>query len=189
DACNLAHRARAIGDAAMHERARVAIADLLEQYDATDGDGHAHPAWARPNQRAMAQSALGDIEAAVRTEAVALRYADTPRRVVVSAGNIADRLIRLDRADEAIDYIVRAWNAAPTSVPVMITAARAFYLTGQPAESEAIFAELAEIASLHGPDSDLAAALRHEHGLSEMAAECPSLRSLFDWLDAVEAGS
>ncbi|MEM8756195.1 MAG: tetratricopeptide repeat protein [Planctomycetota bacterium] len=189
DACNLAHLARAEGNTAALADIRCGIAELLARYDASDGDGHPHPTWARPNQRAMTQSALGDVEAAINTEIVALRYADTPRRIEVSAGNIADRLLRIGRPDEAVQYVIQAWEAAPTSVPVMITAARAFYRAGQPAEAQAVFAELAELAPLLGPDSDLAATLRHEHDLSEMADDLPALRDLFDWLDTLEAQS
>lgn len=189
DWCNHAHRVRDRGDQA--ELASVAheLRRLLDRYDATDGDGHANPAWSRPNQRALAQSALGRVGEAIETELVALRYADTARRVEVSAGNIADRLLRLGDAERAIPYFLRAWDAAPYSVPVMLTGARAFYRVGRLADADAVFAQLAEIAPLMDAGSDLAVSLRYEHDLGEMAPDLPSLRDLYTWLDTLGGGS
>ncbi|MGP1271935.1 MAG: tetratricopeptide repeat protein [Phycisphaerales bacterium] len=186
DQCNLAHRARRVGDTEALSACRAEIRRLLHRYDATDGDGHPHPAWARPNQRAMAYSALGEIERAVETEIVALRYADTPRRVEVSAGNIADRLLRLGRADEAVGYALTAWDAAPASVPVIVTAARALYHAGRPGEAQELFTQLRRAAEHMGPTSELATTLRHEHELEALAEDLPALRDLFDWLDTLE---
>ncbi len=185
DWCNMAHRVRARGDE--QELAAVAreLHRLLARYDETDGEGHANPAWARPNQRALVQSALGRTADAIGTEAIALKYADTPRRIEVSAGNIAARYLRLGDADQAISYFVQAWDAAPYSVPVLLTGATAFHRSGRHGEAESVFASLLEIAPMLGADSDLAAWLAHDEELRDMASESLALGRLFDWLDSI----
>ncbi|MEO1717231.1 MAG: tetratricopeptide repeat protein [Planctomycetota bacterium] len=185
DWCNMAHRVRAREDdqelaAVSHELHR-----LLARYDETDGDSHAHPAWARPNQRALVQSALGRTVEAIETEAIALKYADTPRRIEVSAGNIAARYLRLGDANRAIPYFLQAWDAAPYSVPVLLTGATAFHRTGRHEEAESVFASLLEIAPMLGPDSDLAAWLAHDEELRDLADESEALSELFVWLDSI----
>ncbi|MEL6795234.1 MAG: tetratricopeptide repeat protein, partial [Planctomycetota bacterium] len=130
------------------------------------------------------QSALGRTIEAIETEAIALKYADTPRRIEVSAGNIAARYLRLGDADCAIAYFLQAWDAAPYSVPVLLTGATAFHRTGRHDEAESVFASLLEIAPMLGPDSDLAAWLTHDEELRDLANESEALSDLFVWLDS-----
>lgn len=185
DWCNMAHRVRARGDEEELAAVSRELHRLLARYDETDGDGHAHPAWARPNQRALVQSALGRTIEAIDTEAIALKYADTSRRIEVSAGNIAARYLRLGDANRAIAYFLQAWDAAPYSVPVLLTGATAFHRTGRHEEAESVFASLLEIAPMLGPDSDLAAWLAHDEELRDLAGESEALSELFVWLDSI----
>ncbi|MEO1583381.1 MAG: tetratricopeptide repeat protein [Planctomycetota bacterium] len=185
DWCNMAHRVRARGDEAELAAVSRELTRLLRRYDETDGDGHANPAWSRPNQRALVQSALGRVGEAIETETTALRYADTPRRVEVSAGNIAARLLRVGDAERAIPYFLDAWDAAPYSVPVLLTGATAFHRTGRLEEADAVFASLLEVAPTLGPDSDLAAWLKHDDDLRDLAKESEGLAELFRWLESI----
>ena len=91
DACNELHAARQSNDIDGVEIFTQTLYSLLDTYDATDGEDHPNPAWARPNQRALAYSAMGNLEGAIALELAALKYADTPRRREISSGNIADR--------------------------------------------------------------------------------------------------
>lgn len=179
DWCNLAHAARTRGDFAALEEIGAELNALIRKYDETDGDGHQNPAWARPNQRALTLSARGRIEEAVDVEMIAARYADTDRRKEVSFGNIADRLVRLDRPDEAIDWFLKAWDAAPTSVPVMMTGARAFFASDRLDEADNVFAALGGLDDLLEPGTDLHAYLRHDDSLLDMAPHLPSLDALY----------
>lgn len=185
DWCNMAHRVRARGDAEELKTVSRELHRLLARYDETDGDAHTQPAWARPNQRALVQSALGRTGEAIETERTALKYADTPRRIEVSAGNIAARYLRLGEAERAIPYFLQAWDAAPYSVPVLLTGATAFHRTGRHEDAESVFASLLEIAPMLGPDSDLAAWLAHDEELRELADESGALSELFVWLDSI----
>jgi len=183
DACNAMHEARASGASHLEHELTSKLAALLQRYDETDGDNHPNPAWARPNQRALAQSAMGRVDLAITTELTALKYADTPRRKEISLGNIADRLIRLERFDEAVVYFMKAWTVAPSSVPVMMTGAEALYGAGRPEESDAIFEALGELPELMTEHSELVAYLDFEPRLIDMAEELPALRSLFEARD------
>ncbi|MEL6497453.1 MAG: hypothetical protein AAF937_00090 [Planctomycetota bacterium] len=185
DWCNMAHRVRSRGDDAELATVSRELQRLLARYDETDGDGHSHPAWARPNQRALVQSALGRTAKAIATEIVALKYADTPRRVEVSAGNIAARHIRLHKPESAIPYFLQAWDAAPYSVPVLLTGATAFHRSGRTTAAESVFASLLEVTPMLGPDSDLAVWLTHDEELRELASKSEALRDLFVWLDSI----
>ncbi|MBL4810193.1 MAG: hypothetical protein JKY43_09095, partial [Phycisphaerales bacterium] len=104
DACNELHASRDANDKQGTEIFTQTLHSLLDTYDATDGDNHPNPAWARANQRALANSAMGNIERAIALELAALKYADTPRRREISSGNIADRFIRLGDPSSAIAY-------------------------------------------------------------------------------------
>lgn len=187
DACNTLHEARAAGDRETAASVRAHLNILLDRYDATDGDDHPNPAWARPNQRALALSAAGETEPAIRMEMTALKYADTPRRREISLGNIADRLVRLGRVGEALEFFLDAADEAPESVPVMVTGAQALHGAGMMSEADAIFAAMLDRPELLTEQSELAAYLDYERRLHDMAEDLPSLAALLDQREMTRA--
>lgn len=187
DACNLLHEVRASGNQAKAGEVRAHLFDLLDRYDASDAENHPNPAWARANQRALAHSAAGEVEQAIVTERIALRYADTDRRREISLGNLADRCLRIGRYDEAIEHFLEAQTVAPTSVPVMLTGAQALALAGFPDEANRIFEGfLADPAHLR-PGTELVAYLEYEPRLGELAAGLPALKQLKATWDRIKA--
>jgi len=189
DACNAMHEARAVADESHVEVIEEHLAMLLRRYDETDGENHPHPAWARPNQRALVLSARCMLEESIDVEKLALKYADTPRRKEISMGNIADRYLRLGWFDNAVEWFMRAWAIAPHSVPVMMTGVRALYLAGRPHEANAIIESLTEIPELLHEGSELAAYLDYESQLKDLSAQLPALEELFaKWEDVRENG-
>lgn len=178
DACNALHAARAAGDhRGVIELAQV-LGELLERYAATDGDNHPNPRWAIPTQRALALSAMGRTREAIEAELLALPHADTPRRLEISLGNLADRCMRIGLVDEALAYFMRAWAVAPDSVPIMLTGAQALFAAGMHSDANEIFANLLEMPELLAPDTELTAYLDHEPRLRAMADRLPSLAEL-----------
>mgnify|MGYP001322698940 CR=1 FL=1 len=178
DACNTLHEARAQGDTGKVDALRSTLFDLLARYDATDGEHHPAPAWARPNQRALVHSALGEVREAIRLEVAALRYADTPRRKEISLGNLAERCIRIGEHLKAVDYFLKAWEIAPDSVPVMVTGAQALFFAGMPDEADHIFEALETRPELLAPDGELGAYLQYESRLISMSVVLPALGRL-----------
>lgn len=178
DGCNLLHEVRASGDAARAADVRARLFDLLDRYDATDAENHPNPAWARANQRALAHSAAGEVEQAVATERIALRYADTDRRREISLGNLADRCLRLGRYEEAIEHFLGAQEVAPHSVPVMLTGGQALALAGFREEADRIFRSFLDHPEHLRPGTELVAYLEYEPRLGELAAGLPSLAEL-----------
>jgi len=159
DACNELHASR---DANDHEGTEIftqTLLSLLDTYDATDGDNHPNPAWARANQRALANSAMGNLDKAIALELAALKYADTPRRREISSGNIADRFIRLGDPSSAIAYFLDAQEENPESIPVVLTGAVAVFDAGYTQQAEIIFNTLLNNPKLLTPDSELTAYL------------------------------
>lgn len=179
DACNALHEAREAGDPGRASDFTNALFELLGKYDATDGDNHPHPAWSRPNQRALALSAMGRVEDAVRTELIALKYADTPRRREISLGNLADRCLRLGDADLAVGYFLEAIEANPRSVPVLITGANALFRAGHHAEADAIFLAMLGSPGLLGEGSELSAYLAFDPGTRSMRGKLGGLDDLY----------
>lgn len=178
DACNALHHARAAGDhQGVIELAQV-LGELLERYAATDGDEHPNPQWAIPTQRALALSAMGKTREAIEAELNALPHADTPRRLEISLGNLADRCLRIGLIDEALAYFMRAWAVAPESVPIMLTGAQALDAAGLRDDANEIFESLLAVPELLAPDTELAAYLDHEPRLREMAVRLPALAEL-----------
>lgn len=178
DACNAVHEARAQGDGQTVERLGAHLSALLARYDETDAEDHPNSAWARPNQRALALSALGQTEAAIEAERIALKYADTPRRREISLGNLAERCIRLHRYDDAVAYFLNAIDVAPGSVPVMLTGAQAMFLAGHVEEADRVFQAFCGMPEQMTDDSELVAYLDHETRMREMAARMPALAEL-----------
>lgn len=179
DACNALHAARSEGDT----RAQSTLADtlqrLLARYDETDGEHHPNPAWARPNQRALALSAMGRIEEAVRTELIALKYADTPRRREISLGNLADRCLRLGDAELAVGYFLEAIEANPGSVPVLITGAHAMFRAGHTDEADAVFRAMLGTPALLEPGTELSAYLAFDPGTRSMRGKLSAVDELY----------
>lgn len=178
DACNALYHARGAGDHhGVIELAQV-LGELLERYAATDGDDHPNPTWAIPNQRALALSAMGKAREAIEAELKALPHADTPRRLEISLGNLADRCLRIGLVDEALAYFMRAWAVAPESVPIMLTGAQALDAAGLTGDANEIFESLLAVPELLEPDTELTAYLDHEPRLREMATRLPALAEL-----------
>ena len=180
DACNELHEVRSLGDASREDALGDRLWALLAEYDETDGENHPNPAWARPNQRALALSAMGDVGRAIETEALALRYADTPRRLEISLDNLADRCVRAGRYDEAVGYFLQAVEVAPTSVPVLLTGAQALYLAGHVEDADAVFASMLHEPRMFAAGSVLGAYLDCEDRLRLMAVDLPALRGLYE---------
>ncbi len=185
DACNEMHEAREQGDAAMIAAVRGRLFGLVDRYDELDAEDHPNAAWARPNQRALALSAAGNVARAIDAELIALKYADTPRRREISLGNLADRCIRLGRHEDAVGYFLGALEIAPGSAPILLTGAQALYMAGHTAEADRIFAEFLSRPEMLTPGSELTAYLDCETRLREMSERLPSLAELLRrWNDA-----
>lgn len=184
DACNALHEARHHGDGAAELELCDQLFGLLDRYDATDGENHPVPAWARPSQRALALSAMGRLDQAIRLEQVAFRYADSLRRKEISAGNLAERCLRAGRTQEAVEWFLTAHEANPTSLPVLITGAQALCAVGLTDEANRIFEILADQPALLSPQSELGAYLDYEPRLRRIAPQLPALGRLLDLWDA-----
>lgn len=190
DACNALHDAREHNDGERFRAFSDALFELLRKYDETDGEGHPNPAWARPNQRALALSAMDRVEDAVRAELVALKYADTARRREISLGNLADRCLRLGDAELALGYFLEAIEANPGSVPVLITGAHAMFRAGHREEADAIFGAMLESPGLLGEGSELSAYLAFDPGTRSMRGRLRSLDDLYSaWESRANQGS
>lgn len=179
DACNALHEANEVGDTKTASEYTDALFTLLRRYDETDGDDHPNPAWSRPNQRALALSAMGRVEDAVRTELIALKYADTPRRREISLGNLADRCLRIGDAELAVGYFLEAIAANPRSLPVLITGAHALFRAGHHDEADTIFRAMLESPGLLCEGSELSAYLAFDPGTRTLRGQLPALDALY----------
>jgi tetratricopeptide (TPR) repeat protein len=179
DACNGLHEARERGDQATFDALCASLNKLLTAYDDTDGENHPNPAWSRPSQRALALSAMGKVQEAVRAELIALKYADTPRRREISLGNLADRCLRLGDAELAVGYFLEAIEANPHSVPVLITGAAALFRAGHHEEAEAIFLAMLASPGLLDTGTELTAYLAFDPSVRAMRGKLSGLDALY----------
>jgi len=187
DACNELHAARDEGDAAAPALLAARLDELLRRYDETDGENHPNPAWARPSQRALALSAMGQIDRAISLELTALKYADTPRRVEISCGNIADRLIRSGEPARAVEFFLEAHAQSPDSVPILLTGAVALAESGYEEQAHTILRTLAENPGLMTPDSELGAYLDLDPRVRALASSLDAGRELLARWGSVRA--
>ena len=185
DACNELHASRDANDTQGTEIFTQTLHSLLDTYDATDGDNHPNPTWARANQRALANSAMGNIERAIALELAALKYADTPRRREISSGNIADRFIRLGDPSSAIAYFLDAQEENPDSIPVLLTGAVAVFEAGYTQQAEIIFKTLLNNPKLLTPHSELATYLDLDPRTQQVAQSLESGLKLLARLDSM----
>lgn len=185
DACNELHASRDSNDSQGVEIFTQTLHSLLDTYDATDGDNHPNPAWARANQRALANSAMGNLDKAIALELAALKYADTPRRREISSGNIADRFIRLGDPSSAIAFFLDAQEESPDSIPVLLTGAVAVFEAGYHQQAEIIFATLLGNPQLLKPNSELAAYLELDPRTRQVAQSLDSGQKLLTRLDSM----
>jgi len=178
DACNELHGARDEGDPQAASVLAARLDELLRRYDETDGENHPNPAWARPCQRALALSAMGQIDRAVSLELTALKYADTPRRIEISCGNIADRLIRSGDPERAVGFFLEAHAQSPDSVPILLTGAVAIAESGYPEQAHTIFQTLLDNPDLLTPGSELGAYLDLDRRVRALAQSLGAGREL-----------
>ncbi len=179
DCCNTLHEAHDRRDQLTIREINAQLEKLLDQYDQTDGENHPNPAWARANQRALALSAMGKIDQAIRLELTALKYADTPRRQEISYGNLADRCLRLGQADRAVEFFLDAINANPESVPVLITGAHSLFEAGYIEQADTIFKTFLDNPQLLTPSSELGAYLDCDVRTRNLCEYLPSLAALY----------
>jgi len=175
DACNILHEAVAKGDSDRIAQVRVQLAEMLDRYESTGADDHPQPKWAVPHQRALAMSAAGDLHQSIVYEEIALENAQTPRQLEISLGNLAERSMRVGRVEESIEYFFRARDAAPTSVPILLTGAQALFIAGFKKESDGIFRALLGMENQYQPGTELTAYLDFETRLHAMRRDLPSL--------------
>lgn len=180
DCCNTLHEAHDRRDNLTIRETTTQLETLLDRYDQTDGENHPNPAWARANQRALALSAMGKIDQAIRLELTALKYADTPRRLEISYGNLADRCLRLGEADRALEFFLDAISANPNSVPVLITGAHSLFEAGFIEQADTIFKTFLDNPALLTPHSELGAYLDCDIRTRNLCEHLPSLSILFD---------
>ena len=189
DCCNTLHEARDRQDMRTIREISEQLEQLLDRYDETDGEDHPNPAWARANQRALALSAMGQLDQAIRLELTALKYADTPRRQEISYGNLADRCLRLGEPDRAVEFFLDAINANPESVPVLITGAHALFEAGYNEQADTIFRTLLDNDQLLTPTSELGAYLDCDVRTRNLSEVLPSLAALYDAWAIVNASN
>lgn len=184
DVCNQLHEGAAAGDAGEVARLMALAGPLLDRYEESRGEDHPNAAWAVPNQRALVLSAAGEVEASIRAELEAMEHADTARRKEISAGNLADRFIRVGLYEDAIFWFTEARAAAPGSIPVMLTGAQALFFGGYTTQANRIFRRLLEQAQgdnrVLAEGSELAAYLDFEDRLKTMAPDLPALTQLME---------
>jgi tetratricopeptide (TPR) repeat protein len=178
DACNELHEAVANGDTARIVELEASISAMLDKYEACDAEAHPDPKWAVPHQRGLFLSASGNVEGAIAYEEIALPHARTDRQKEISLGNLADRSMRAERFDDAVQYFLKARAVAPRSVPIMLTGAQALFLAGFRAEADRIFRALLAMPHLLTFGSDLTAYLDFETRLQAMRQDLPSLDRL-----------
>ncbi|MBL4697916.1 MAG: tetratricopeptide repeat protein [Phycisphaerales bacterium] len=179
DCCNTLHEAQDRRDQLTIREMNTQLETLLDRYDQTDGENHPNPAWARANQRALALSAMGKIDQAIRLELTALKYADTPRRKEISYGNLADRCLRVGEADRAVEFFLDAINANPESVPVLITGAHSLFEAGYIEQADTIFRTFLDNPQMLTPSSELGAYLDCDIRTRNLCEHLPSLAALF----------
>ncbi len=179
DCCNTLHEAQDRQDHLTIREMHAQLESLLDQYDQTDGEDHPNPAWARANQRALALSAMGMIDQAIRLELTALKYADTPRRIEISSGNLADRCLRLGEPDRAVEFFLDAINANPDSVPVLITGANSLFEAGYIEQADTIFKTLLDNPEQLTSNSELGAYLDCDIRTRNLCQHLPSLAELY----------
>lgn len=176
---NAYHQAVSEGDDEARSHLREAILTKLDEFDASAGDGHAYPDWIRPVMRANAHGAFAELDEAIRYELEGERHAELDMHKAISANNLSDHYRRLADFERAIAYAERAHNLWPENEGIIVNLALALFHAGRKKDAGQIIAKLSELASLEDPRDILAAHLRFEDEMCEMA-ELPEVQALYE---------
>lgn len=181
---NAYHQAMSEGDEEARSHLREAILTKLDEFDASAGDGHTYPDWIRPVMRANAHGAFAELDEAVHFELEGERHAEIDMHKAISANNLSDHYRRLGQLDDAIACAERAHRLWPENEGIIVNLALALFHAGRKRDAGRIIAKLGELASLEDPRDILAAHLRFEDEMCEMA-ELPEVQALYERLRTV----
>ena len=171
------HQAVAADDSKARDELRRTILTQLEEFDATNGDGHAYPDWILPVMRANAFAAFGELEDAIRYETAGAERAEIDMHRAISANNLSDHMRRLGAYEEAIAYARDAYTLWPENDGIIVNLALALYKAGQKEAAGLIIDRLAAVSSPNDDRSILAAHLRFEEEMREMD-DLPEVQAL-----------
>lgn len=180
------HEARRVGD---HESERILdimIEALLREYDRSESLRAFNPLWRQSVMRAGWHNAKGDPEGSLSYDLKGWEYAcdsadklhsgTVARMKSISASNIADAMLRLNRCKDAVPWArtsVELWRKNPINYLVL---AIVLYRSGQTVESEQIFDELKTITLQDDRLTTLTACISYEQELEGMPS--PVVQSL-----------
>ena len=181
---NAYHQAVSEGDDEARSHLREAILTKLDEFDASGGDGHAYPDWIRPVMRANAHGAFGELDEALHFEKEGERYAKLDMHKAISANNLSDHSRRLGDYPRAVAYAEHAHELWPENEGIIVNLAQALFQSGRKKDAGRIIAKLGELASLEDPRDILAAHLRFDDEMCEMA-ELPEVQALYERIRTV----
>lgn len=176
---NAYHQASSEMDVEAQGRLRRTILGRLDDFDACDGDGHVYPAWIRPVMRANAHGAFGELEEAIRYELRGAEHAEIDMHKAISANNLSDHYRRRGELALAVQHAERAHGLWPENEGVIVNLALALFKSGRRADAGRIIEKLGSLSSLESPQDILAAHLRFEDEMCEMA-ELPEVQALYE---------
>lgn len=183
---NNCHEAVAGGDLITVAKLEASIPPLLEQFEKEESARFENPSWLVEKMWGGFYVALGDYVKALEHElrgwdhAIADTAPETPekaRRQSISASNIADELLRLGRAKDALPWAQRSvelWSSNPINHLVL---AMVYHRAGFHSEADEIVEQLRNAARF-GDESDiLASCMSYENELHAMT-ELPAVQRL-----------
>lgn len=183
---NAYHQAESENDEEARLSLRQTILRRLDDFDAANADGHEYPHWVRPVMRANAHGAFGELDEALRFEHEGERHAQIDMHKAISANNLSDHYRRLGASPKAIAYAERAHDLWPENEGMIVNLALALFQAGRKTDAGRIVAKLAELSSLEDPHDILAAHLRFEDEMCEMA-ELPEVQDLYERIRNIHA--
>ena len=176
---NAYHQAVSEGDSEARAHLRRTILSRLDDFDACEADGHAYPAWIRAVLRANAHGAFGELDEALHWEREGAEHAEIDMHRAISANNLSDHFRRLGEFARAIDHAARAHELWPENEGIIVNLALALFQADRKTDAGRIIAKLGDLASLEDPRDVLAAHLRFEDEMCEMA-ELPEVQALYE---------
>lgn len=166
---NAYHQAESECDEEARLALRQSILNRLDDFDAANADGHEYPDWIRPVLRANAHGAFGELDQALRFEHEGERHAQLDMHKAISANNLSDHYRRLGNFPQAIDHAEFAHKLWSDNEGMIVNLALALFQADRKRDAGKIIAKLGELASLEDPHDILAAHLRFEDEMCEMA--------------------
>lgn len=186
---NQTHEAVANGDKPALAEMRKVVPEVLSRFERSECENYENPTWLGNKMRAGWHVALGEFDKAYEYELAGWRAATSEpemqsnrdtrtKRVSISASNLADQLLRMGRASEALPWAKASVELWPSNTVNHLVFGQVLYHVGMKKQADFVIEQLRQLAQFGDSRDVLSKCMAYERALQDMA-DLQSVKRLF----------